>query len=212
MYEFFYGIDLFSFSISKQISICSFFGFDGTLKRENSQEGTFSVTLTAKNSVGDQSITKQGLITVTKLASGGVKNLALNKTATADGACGPIEGPSGALDGKVTDNSKWCALGSGPHWLMVDLGGEHLISEFVIKLAETGSEAAAYNTRDYKIQVSSDGSTWTDMVSVTGNTLGETKDAISLTKARYVKLTIVKAMQGGDTAARIYEFEVNGLE
>lgn len=170
------------------------------------------MTLTAKNSVGDQSITKQGLITVTKLASGGVKNLALNKTTTADGACGPNEGPSGALDGKVTDNSKWCTLGSGPHWLTVDLGGERLISEFVIKHAETGGEAAAYNTRDYQIQVSSDGNTWTDMVSVTGNTLGGTKDAISLTKARYVKLTIVKATQGGDKAARIYEFEVNGLE
>ncbi|MFD0693949.1 hypothetical protein ACFQZT_07580 [Paenibacillus sp. GCM10027628] len=46
----------------------------------------------------------------------------------------------------------------------------------------------------------------------TGNTAGETKDAIPLTKARYVKLTILKATQGGDTAARIYEFEVNGLE
>lgn len=81
-----------------------------------------------------------------------------------------------------------------------------------VTVAFTGGEAAAYNTRDYQIQVSNDGSTWTDMVSVTGNTMGETKDAISLTKARYVKLTIVKATQGGDTAARIYEFEVNGLE
>ncbi|NEW09113.1 PKD domain-containing protein [Paenibacillus sp. SYP-B3998] len=176
------------------------------------QEGTFSVTLTAKNSVGEQSLTKTALITVTKLASGGVKNLALNKTATADGACGPNETASRAVDGKVADNSKWCANSSQPHWITVDLGGAHLISEFIIKHAEAGGEAAAFNTKDYKLQISNDGSTWTDVVSVVGNTSGETKDAISLTKARYVKLNILKATQGGDTAARIYELEVNGLE
>ncbi|KPV59697.1 endo-beta-N-acetylglucosaminidase [Paenibacillus sp. A3] len=174
-------------------------------------EGTYSVTLTAKNSVGDSTVTKEAFITVTKDAAGGVKNLALNKPATADGACGPNEAAAYAFDGKVTDNSKWCALGSGPHWLSVDLGASYTISEFVVKHAEAGGEAAAFNTRDFHIQVSNDGSTWSDVVQVQGNTAAESKHPIALTKARYVKLTIDKATQGGDTAARIYEFEVNGL-
>ncbi|KGE16316.1 endo-beta-N-acetylglucosaminidase [Paenibacillus wynnii] len=174
------------------------------------QEGTYSVTLTATNSSGQDTIMKKALITVSKQA-GEVKNLALGKTATADHACGAAEGAPYAVDGKVTDNSKWCALGNLPHWLQVDLGAEHQISAFVIKHAESGGEWSGFNTSDYIIQVSSDGTTWTDVANVQGNSAAETTDAIALIKARYVKLMITKPTQGADTAARIYEFEVKGL-
>jgi endo-beta-N-acetylglucosaminidase D/PKD repeat protein len=175
------------------------------------KEGTYSVTLTATNSSGQDTLTKQALITVSKDAAG-IKNVALGKATVADHACGPAEGAEKAVDGKVTDNSKWCALGNLPHWLQVDLGTEHLISGFVIKHAESGGEWSGFNTSDYSIQVSSDGTTWTDVVKVQGNTAAETSDAIALIKARYVKLNVLKPTQGGDTAARIYEFEVRGLQ
>ncbi|MBT2289017.1 discoidin domain-containing protein [Paenibacillus albidus] len=174
------------------------------------QEGTYSVTLTATNSSGQDTLTKKALITVSKQA-GAVKNLALGQTTSADHECGAAEGSSNAVDGKVTDNSKWCALGNLPHWLQVDLGAEHQISAFVIKNAESGGESPGFNTSDYTIQVSSDGTTWTDVVSVQGNLAAETTDAIALVKARYVKLIVLKPSQGADTAARIYEFEVKGL-
>ncbi|MFB7813185.1 discoidin domain-containing protein [Paenibacillus chitinolyticus] len=175
------------------------------------EEGVYSVTLTAKNSAGQDSVTKQALITVRKDAGAAV-NLALGKTAKADNACGPAEGAANAVDGKVTGNSKWCALGNLPHWLTVDLGAEKTISGFVLKHAEAGGEWAGFNTSDYTVQVSADGVTWTDVLEVKGNRAGETNDAVALVKARYVKLNIVKASQGGDTAARIYEFEVRGLQ
>ena len=38
------------------------------------------------------------------------------------------------------------------------------------------------------------------------------RHAIELTSARYVRLQIEKATQGGDTATRIYDFEVLGLK
>ncbi|WP_342435447.1 discoidin domain-containing protein [Paenibacillus sp. FSL L8-0436] len=174
------------------------------------QEGVYSVTLTATNSSGQDTVTKKALITVSKEA-GAVKNLALGKTATADHACGEKEGAPNAVDGRVSDNSKWCALGNLPHWLQVDLGAEHQISTFVIKHAESGGEWSGFNTSDYTIQVSSDGTNWADAVKVQGNTAAETTDAIALLKARYVKLIITKPSQGADTAARIYEFEVKGL-
>lgn len=53
---------------------------------------------------------------------------------------------------------------------------------------------------------------WSDVVHVQGNTAAETSDAITLVKARYVKVNVLKPTQGGDTAARIYEFEVHGLQ
>ncbi|OKP71329.1 endo-beta-N-acetylglucosaminidase [Paenibacillus sp. P3E] len=174
------------------------------------QEGVYSVTLTATNSSGQDTMSKKALITVSKEA-GSVKNLALGKAVTADQACGDKEGAPNAVDGKVTDNSKWCALGNLPHWLQVDLGAEHPISAFVIKHAESGGEWSGFNTSDYTIQVSSDGTNWADAVKVQGNTAAETTEAIALVKARYVKLIITKPSQGADTAARIYEFEVKGL-
>jgi len=59
--------------------------------------------------------------------------------------------------------------------------------------------------------VSNDGTNWTDVVNVQGNSAAESTDAIALVKARYVKLITLKPTQGADTAARIYEFEVYGL-
>ncbi|TYP69549.1 endo-beta-N-acetylglucosaminidase [Paenibacillus methanolicus] len=174
------------------------------------REGVYAVTLTASNSSGDDTVTKQALITVSASAASAV-NLALNAPATADHACGAAEGAPNAVDGKVTNNSKWCALGNAPHWLQLDLGGMYDIGGFTIKHAEAGGEWSGFNTSDYTIQVSADGTTWTDVVAAKGNAAAETFDAIAVTKARYVKLVVVKPTQGGDTAARIYEFEVHGL-
>ncbi|WP_068620055.1 endo-beta-N-acetylglucosaminidase [Paenibacillus tuaregi] len=173
------------------------------------QEGTFEVSLTAKNSVGENVVKKQ-LITVTKEAAGGVSNLALGKTATASGFTNENEAPKFAIDGD--DKKKWCAVGDAPHTLTVDLGAAHKLSEFVIKHAEAGGEPAAFNTRAFKIQLSSDNVNWTDAVKVTDNTKGISKHAIPLTEARYVRLVVEKPTQGGDMAARIYELEVMGLK
>lgn len=173
-------------------------------------EGTYTVTLRAKNSEGEDVATKKEFITVTKEAAGGVGDLALNKQATASSFVNDREAPKFALDGN--DKTKWCAVGDGPHWLTVDLGSTRKVSGFVVKHAEAGGEAAAFNTRDFEISVSLDGKNWTQVVDVKGNTLGTSKHSIALTEARYVKLNVTKPTQGGDTAARIYGFEVHGLK
>lgn len=173
------------------------------------EEGTYTVTLTAKNSEGEDAVTRQ-MITVTKEAAGGVADLALNQKATASSFVNEKEAPKFAVDGD--DRTKWCAVGDAPHALTVDLGGEHKVSEFVIKHAEAGGEPAAFNTRSFKIQLSLDGENWTDVVDINDNTKGVSKHAIALTSARYAKLIVEKPTQGGDTAARIYGFEVKGLK
>lgn len=143
-------------------------------------------------------------------ATGGVaessKNIAFGKTATAD-KYQTAEPPSEAVDGATAYNSKWCATGAEPHWLRVDLGASYPLKQFVVKHAASGNEATNYNTKDFKIQTSSDGSTWTDKVTVTGNTANITYHPVTGVTARYIRLYITKATQTTDTAARIFEFE-----
>jgi alpha-mannosidase len=136
----------------------------------------------------------------------GMDNVALNKTATAD-AYVAAEPPAKAVDGIVTGNSKWCATGVEPHWLRVDLGASYDISKFVVKHAGEGGEATSFNTKDFKIQISSDGTTFTDKVTVTGNTANLTTHSVTGVNTRYIRLYITKATQTTDTASRIYEFE-----
>lgn len=172
------------------------------------EEGVYSVTLTAKNSEGEDVLTKEGFITISKDAKN-ITNVALNKTATASGQCGPSEGPKYAIDGIVTSNSKWCAIGAN-HWLEVDLGEELHLSKFVVKHAEAGGEPAAFNTRAFTIEVSLDGEKWTNAVTVTNNADDISEHAITTTEARYIRLSVQQPTQGGDQAIRIYEVEAYG--
>ncbi|QIZ05584.1 PKD domain-containing protein [Priestia megaterium] len=173
------------------------------------KDGVYSVTLIAKNSEGESVLTKEAMITISEAAKD-IKNVALNKTTIASGQCSPTEAAKFAFDGKVTDNSKWCALGTAPHWLQVDLGDQFAISKFVIRHAQAGGEPQAFNTQAFRIEVSTDGENWTEAVKVTDNTAAVSEHSIALTNARYVRLWIDKPTQGGDTAARIFEFEVHG--
>ncbi|NYE03502.1 endo-beta-N-acetylglucosaminidase D [Bacillus niacini] len=173
------------------------------------EEGVYSVTLIAKNSEGESILTREAYITISESAKE-IKNVALNKTAIASGQCAPSEGPSFAVDGKVTDNSKWCALGQAPHWLNLDLGDRYAISKFMVRHAQAGGEPQAFNTQGFRIEVSLDGDNWTEAVRITDNTEGVSEHSISLTNARFVRLWIDKPTQGSDQAARIFEFEVYG--
>jgi len=172
------------------------------------KEGVYPVTLIAKNSEGESVLTKEALITISEAAKD-IKNVALNKVAVASGQCAPSEAAIFAVDGKV--NSKWCALGTAPHWLKVDLGDQYAISKFVVRHAQAGGEPQAFNTQAFRIEVSSDGENWTEAVKVTDNTEAVSEHSISLTNARYVRLWIDKPTQGSDQAARIFEFEAHGF-
>ena len=57
-----------------------------------------------------------------------------------------------------------------------------------------------------------DGSSYTEILRVNGNTASQTVNAVPVTLGRYVRLVIDEPTQGGDSAARIYEFEVHGLD
>ncbi|MEV4314888.1 GH92 family glycosyl hydrolase [Actinocrispum sp. NPDC049592] len=134
-------------------------------------------------------------------------NVALNKPATADSSCNTNEGPAKAVNGSVSggNSDKWCSTGASKSW-QVDLGSATAVKTITVRHAGAGGESTAWNTRDYDIQASTDGTNWTTIVQARANTANVTTHTVTVT-ARFLKLNILTAEQSGNNAARIYEFE-----
>jgi F5/8 type C domain/Glycosyl hydrolase family 99 len=136
-------------------------------------------------------------------------NLALNKPATADSSCNANEGPGKAVNGSVSggNSDKWCSLGT-TKWLQVDLGSTQPVGRFVLRHAGAGGEPVRFNTRDFDLQVSTNGTTWTTVSSVRANTVDVSTHTVQPVGARYVRVNVLDPTQDSDPAARIYELEV----
>jgi hypothetical protein len=139
--------------------------------------------------------------------SGGT-NLALNRPATADSQCAAAEGPVKAVNGSWTAGNadKWCSLGASK-WLRVDLQSAQTVGRFVLRHSGAGGEKAAWNTRDYDIQVSQDGNAWSTMVTARGNTADVTTHTITPVTARHIRVNVITPTNDTDRAARIFELE-----
>ena len=137
-------------------------------------------------------------------------NIALGKTATSTPY---ISGnpPSMAVDGTTANGSKWSAKGE-KNELIVDLGAPKWITRYHI-IHAGGIEnwgTQSLNTRDFQLQVSNDGSTWTTVDTVTGNTANETDKNVNAS-GRYVKLYITNPQtETTNRSARIYELQIYG--
>jgi len=119
--------------------------------------------------------------------------------------------PSNAVGSSVRQYYKWVGNNSGDKWLSLDLGQPATLSRWVVEHAGAGGESAYLNTRDFKLQVSSNGSSWIDVDVVTGNTANTTDRNLGVpVTARYVRLYITVPTQTSDTHARIYQFAVYG--
>lgn len=174
------------------------------------EEGVYDVIVTAKNKSGNDEKKTEGCIVVTSEATEGLKLLSKGASTTADTFVNENEAPEFAVDGDI--QKKWCATGDAPHEITIDLGAVKTVSAVDVYHAEAGGEGADMNTKAYAVMVSEDDSEYQEMVSVTRNTLGTTHDTFTPIKARYVKVIINKPTQGSDSAARIYEVEVYGLD
>ncbi|MFC7758505.1 discoidin domain-containing protein [Catellatospora bangladeshensis] len=136
-------------------------------------------------------------------------NLAAGKAATGSAACGTAESADKAVDGSLSNNSKFCTS-AATKFLQVDLGGNQNVTSFVVKHAALGGESSGWNTGAFNIQTSTDGSTWITRASVSGNRTSRTYHPIAAATARYLRLNITTPANDGNTAARIYEFEAYG--
>lgn len=133
-------------------------------------------------------------------------NVALSATATASSKCTDTEAADRAIDGNAT--TKWCGAGNDT-WLELDLGSSTPIGRLVVRHAQAGGEKSSWNTKDFKLRVSDDKSTWTDVANVTGNTRAVTiHRRYPAQNARYVRLEVAAAQSDSSTVAtRIYELE-----
>jgi endo-beta-N-acetylglucosaminidase D/PKD repeat protein len=174
------------------------------------KEGTYTVELKAKNSSGEDVKIIEEYITVSNEAKDNFKNRSLNKTSEASSYVNSNEAPSFAFDGKL--DTKWCAVGTPPHNITIDLGKVTTISEVRMAHAEAGSESPDMNTSDYTIEVSEDGKEFIEVSSVKKNSNSNTVDTFKAVNARYVRINAIKPTQGSDSAVRIYEIEVYGID
>jgi beta-galactosidase len=126
-------------------------------------------------------------------------NLALHKPAVASMSYSGLP-PSNATDGNV--NSRWSSLFSDGQWIYVDLGSVLTIHRVVLRWE------AAYG-RGYKLQVSGDASTWSEVYSTTTGDGGV--DEISLSSpalGRYLRM--LGTQRATAYGYSLYELEVYG--
>src|SRR5918994_4431452 len=99
----------------------------------------------------------------------GKLNVALNRPVTGSQPCSEDQGPEKAVNGSVAGGQadRWCAH-DWPLFLQVDLGAGRPVTRFVVKHASAGGENEESDTRDFNIQVSNDGKTFTTVASSSG--------------------------------------------
>ena len=135
------------------------------------------------------------------MGQGGSENLALNKMATCLSYY-PGFPPGEAVDGLYTvDPNRWASGTEDPNWLCVDLGAVYTIQRVVIAWENAYAD-------EYKIQVSDDAATWTD-VYYTAAGAGGTVD-IDLDETRWGRYVRVYCIHGVYWLYSIWELSVYG--
>jgi serine/threonine protein kinase len=119
--------------------------------------------------------------------------------ATASSVQGYPWAAANAVDGN--SGTRWSSAWSDPQWLEVDLGATHAIRKVVLDW-----EWDAYATA-FQIQVSDNGTTWTDIYSTTAGTGGDQTLQVSGT-GRYVRMYGTHRVSGYGYS--LWEFQVFG--
>jgi hypothetical protein len=88
---------------------------------------------------------------------------------------------------------------------------DHDDPSITIRHAGAGGEFAGWDTQDFDLLVSNDGTNFTTVATVRNNTADVRTNTLS-TSGRFVRLNILQAEQGSGSggAARIYELELYG--
>lgn len=137
-------------------------------------------------------------------------NIALNKTATASNSVMPYL-PANAVNGTITALSRWLC-NSVPAFLTVDTGALYLVNHWVVRhMPVAGWPSPDYANSDFKLQGSTNNSTWVDIDSLVGNTASITDRTITPVVFRYFRVYVSKGLRCNTQMASIMEFEVYQL-
>src|SRR5436309_1509719 len=109
-----------------------------------------------------------------------VQNLAVNRPATGSTPCNSSETPAKAVNGSVSggNSDEFCSP-AATKFLQVDLGSSIKLSRITVRHAGAGGESRSLDTRDFDLQVSTDGTNFAGVAQVRGNTADVTDTAVT---------------------------------
>ncbi|MFI7599208.1 DUF1996 domain-containing protein [Actinoplanes sp. NPDC049681] len=138
-------------------------------------------------------------LAITQVGAGAADGLlSQGGTATASSTESAAFPASNAVDGNP--GTRWSSAFSDPQWLRIDLGGTATVSSIVLDWE------AAYS-KTFNLQISADGSTWTNLKAGVAGTGGRQTVAVA-GSGRYVRLeSLARATQWG---VSLTEFQVYG--
>jgi F5/8 type C domain/Secretion system C-terminal sorting domain len=149
-----------------------------------------------------------------------VNNVALTGTASSNVPDDPLNPPAGAIDGNpLPPNNNtittWKGVGTAtpanPTWLRVDLGARYDICRVEILWNKLDASVNYYDYAvDFTVDISDDGTNWTTMNTVTGNSFAAAPLLNSYNEnstGRYVRVNIT---QQGTSFPVIQEFRIFG--
>ena len=142
----------------------------------------------------------------------GKVNLALQRPATGSQPCSPDQGPEKAVNGSVAGGQadRWCAQ-DRPLFLQVDLGAVRPVTRFVVKHASAGGEKEESDTRDFNIQLSTDGRTspWPPRLPAPGSSMSgpSTRELVYFDGRREARLHFADGKLQGRHIHSVLDFE-----
>lgn len=114
-----------------------------------------------------------------------------------------------AADGSPSQGYIWMSKTSeGTGWVQMDFLETYEISRYVVRHAEAAGLEPGLNSRDFTVETSLDGETWTTVGTHLGNTAPVTDASITPVEARYVRVNVTNG--GTDGYVRIGDIEVYG--
>ena len=114
-----------------------------------------------------------------------------------------------AADGSPSEGSIWISqTADGTGWVQLDFKESYQISRFVVRHAEAAGLDPELNSRDFIVETSLDGETWTTAGTYANNTSPVTEATINPIEARYVRVNVTNG--GTDGYVRIGDIEVYG--
>jgi hypothetical protein len=114
-----------------------------------------------------------------------------------------------AANGSPSEGYMWISrTAAGTGWVQLDFKETYEISRYVIRHAEAGGLEPRLNNRDFTVETSLDGETWTTIGTYTDNSAPVTEASITPIEARYVRINVTDG--GTDGYVRIGDIEIYG--
>jgi hypothetical protein len=114
-----------------------------------------------------------------------------------------------AANGTPSEGYMWISKeANGEGWVQLDFKEPFQISRYVVRHAEAGGLEPQLNSRDFTVETSLDGETWTTAGTYINNTAPVTEASITPVEARFVRVNVTNG--GTDGYVRIGDIEVYG--